>query len=176
VVLIPYLEPDFLDPDSCRRIRRAMDAGVPDAAEVLDRAIEPRVAVRRAASIEIAEACVRDVESRLDARRDAIAAFYGVALTGREGAGFIRYPVGGFYAPHRDRADVPSWPDAARRRIALVVFLNDATGTLRLSVDTSPVDVIPREGLLVAFPADTLHEVTVVQGGDRDVIVDWFYG
>jgi predicted 2-oxoglutarate/Fe(II)-dependent dioxygenase YbiX len=176
VVLIPYREHDFLDPASCRRIRRAMDAGIPDDAEVLDAAIETRAAVRRASSIEVDEGVVRDVESRLDARRAAIAAFYDVVLTAREGVGFIRYPAGGFYAPHRDCADVPSWPDAARRRIALVVFLNDASGTLRLSVDTEPVDVTPREGLLVAFPADTLHEVTVVQRGDRDVIVDWFYG
>ena len=176
MVLIPYLEPDFLDPDSCRRIRRAMDAGVADHAEVLDQAMETRDAVRRAVSIEVDDGCVRDVESRLDARREAVAAFYGVMLTAREGAGFIRYPDGGFYAPHRDRADVPSWPDAARRRIALVAFLNDATGTLRLHVDGAPVDVIPREGLLVAFPADTLHEVTMVRGGVRDVVVDWFYG
>jgi predicted 2-oxoglutarate/Fe(II)-dependent dioxygenase YbiX len=176
VVLIPYLEPEFLDPDSCRHIRRAMDAGTPDDAEVLDAAIEARAAVRRASSIEIDEDCVRAVESRFDARRAAIAAYFDVVLTGREGAGFIRYPAGGFYAPHRDCADVPSWPDAARRRIALVVFLNDATGTLRLCIDTAPVDVTPREGLLVAFPADTLHEVTVVQAGVRDAIVDWFYG
>jgi predicted 2-oxoglutarate/Fe(II)-dependent dioxygenase YbiX len=47
---------------------------------------------------------------------------------------------------------------------------------LRLFVDTSPVEVQPAAGLLVAFPADALHEVTVVQGGVRDVVVDWFYG
>jgi predicted 2-oxoglutarate/Fe(II)-dependent dioxygenase YbiX len=39
----------------------------------------------------------------------------------------------------------------------------------------SPIDVHPLEGLLVAFSADVLHEVTVVRGGTRDAIVDWFY-
>lgn len=152
-----------------------MDVGVPDDAEVLEEAFARRDAIRLAVSIEIDEGVVRDVEARLDAARQAIADFFDVSLTDREGAGFIRYPEGGFYAPHRDCADVPSWPDAARRRIALVVFLNDASGTLRLFLDNSPVDINPREGLLVAFPADTLHEVTVVQDGVRDAIVDWFY-
>jgi hypothetical protein len=29
--------------------------------------------------------------------------------------------------------------------------------------------------MLVAFPADFLHEVLPVEQGVRDVIVDWFY-
>jgi predicted 2-oxoglutarate/Fe(II)-dependent dioxygenase YbiX len=172
---LPYLEPSFLDANTCQRIRRAMDAGVADDAQVLDAAIERRDDVRHATSIEIDDAVVREVEARLDDCRQAISDFYGVELSDREGAGFIRYPEGGFYAPHRDRADVPSWPGAARRRVAVVVFLNNASGTLRLFLDDSPVDVHPRAGMLAAFPADALHEVTVVQGSSRDVIVDWFY-
>lgn len=152
-----------------------MDTGVADDAEVLEEAFARRDAIRHAASIEIDGRVVREVEARLDAARQAMAGFFNVVLTDREGAGFIRYPEGGCYAPHRDRADVASWPDAARRRIALVVFLNDAGGTLRVFLDSSPADINPREGLLVAFPADALHEVTVVRGGFRDVIVDWFY-
>jgi predicted 2-oxoglutarate/Fe(II)-dependent dioxygenase YbiX len=181
-----FLRPEFLDPDMCRRIRRAMDAGVAELAEVLDRRIERQDAVRRASSIEIDPAAVRDVEARLDAERDAIGAFHGVSLAEREGAGFLRYADGGFYRPHRDRAEVPSWPDAARRRIAVVVFLNGSReagpggdftgGALRLFAGDDQVDVTPRTGLLVAFPADLLHEVTVVRAGTRDAIVDWFYG
>ena len=48
-------------------------------------------------------------------------------------------------------------------------------GMLRLYVDEEPLDVRPEEGLLVAFPADVLHEVTVVRAGTRDAVVDWFY-
>ena len=161
-----------------------MDEGVDESAEVLAGDIERQDAVRLAALIEIDEAIRIGVETRLDAARGAIAAFHGVRLGAREGAGFIRYPDGGFYRSHRDRATTPAWPDAARRRIALVVFLNSSNGdaggfsggTLRLFVDASPVDVCPQAGLLVAFPADALHEVTAVHGGTRDAIVDWFYG
>ena len=38
-----------------------------------------------------------------------------------------------------------------------------------------PLEITPREGLLVAFDAARLHEVRPVAGGTRDVIVDWFY-
>jgi predicted 2-oxoglutarate/Fe(II)-dependent dioxygenase YbiX len=180
-----YRDPAFLTRDQCERIRRAMDDGMKEAAEVLSGQIERRDMVRLAASIDIDEKILVDVERRLDAARDAIASFHAVSLGIREGAGFIRYPDGGFYKAHRDRASVPSWPDAARRRIALVVFLNSSNGTeaggfsggtLRLFVDASAVDVRPQAGLLVAFPADALHEVTAVRGGTRDAIVDWFYG
>jgi hypothetical protein len=37
------------------------------------------------------------------------------------------------------------------------------------------VDVLPHEGMLVAFDAGMLHEVAEVRQGTRDVIVDWFY-
>jgi predicted 2-oxoglutarate/Fe(II)-dependent dioxygenase YbiX len=180
-----YRDPAFLPLDTCERIRRAMDAGVEEAAEVLEEQIERRDAVRLAASMEIDELTRADVEERLDAVREAIGTFHSVRLGAREGAGFIRYPDGGFYRPHRDRANVASWPEAARRRIAVVVFLNSSTeaagngfagGILRLFVDASPIEIQPKAGLLVAFPADALHEVTAVRGGPRDAVVDWFYG
>ena len=134
-----YSDPAFLSLGECARIRHAMDEGVDESADVLAGNIERQDAVRLAALIEIDEAIRIGVETRLDAVRDAIAAFHGVRLGAREGAGFIRYPDGGFYRSHRDRATTPAWPDAARRRIALVAFLNssdeaDAGGLDRKSV------------------------------------------
>ena len=161
-----------------------MDAGRLECADVLDDTIERRDDVRRATYIDVADDVLADFESRLDARRDAIGAFFGISLSVREGAGFVRYRDGGFYLPHRDRATLPSWPDAARRAIAVVVFLNssrdadaggDFTGGLLKLLEEPAEDVTPRQGMLVAFPADLLHEVTVVQGGTRDAVVDWFY-
>jgi predicted 2-oxoglutarate/Fe(II)-dependent dioxygenase YbiX len=156
-----------------------MDAGTADAAEVLDESIERRDGTRHAASIEIDPQVIEEIERRLDAVRDAVARFFGLALGEREGPGFLRYAEGGFYRPHRDRAHVPSWPDAARRQVAVVTFLNGSGdfegGLLRLYGDARTVDVRPEAGLLVAFPADLLHEVTTVRGGTRDAIVDWFY-
>jgi predicted 2-oxoglutarate/Fe(II)-dependent dioxygenase YbiX len=121
------------------------------------------------------------VEARLDASRDELASRCGVPLGDREGSAFIRYPEGGFYRPHRDRAIDTAWPAAAGRRLAVVVFLNDEFSGGELLIhpevpsDGAPMRITPRQGSLVAFDAARLHEVLPVENGARDVIVDWFY-
>lgn len=162
-----------------------MDRGASEPAEILRRDISLDEAVRQASSIEVDALTLASVEQRLDAGRHTIGAFFGLALTAREGAGFLRYGPGGFYRPHRDHGIVASWPAAAQRRISIVVFLNGSTdgsaagefggGALRLYDAAEAQDIVPREGLLVAFPATLLHEVLPVRDGTRDAIVDWFY-
>ena len=181
-----FTQSAFLTAGDCSRIRAAMDLARGEPGEVLGASIAQRDDVRRVTSLEVDEDVIAFVEDRLDAARAGIAGFFGVELVSREGSGFLRYSAGGFYAPHRDRGDIRAWPDAARRQAAVVLFLNDSRdavpggafsgGALRLFIDGSkPVLVAPREGLLVAFPADTLHEVTPVTAGTRYTIVDWFY-
>lgn len=175
----------FFNPAECRRIRRAMDAGVPEPAEILTTGIERQDDVRRASNIEIDTDVLALVEARLDGVRDRIAGFFERPLGRREGASVLRYQDGGFYRPHRDRGMVPGWPGAAHRSVAVVVFLNSSRaadpdgefsgGALQLYVDDDPLDLDPRQGLLVAFPAAVLHQVLPVAGGIRDTIVDWFY-
>ncbi len=180
-----YRQPGFFDRATCGRLMQAMDAGGAEEAEVMDEGFDLDVAVRRAMSVEVSPAALAEVEAALDACRDRLSEFFSIPLAAREGAGFLRYVEGGFYAPHVDRADVESWPAAARRAVAVVVFLNgsrnasgDGTfdgGVLRVYDAGGPIDVVPRAGLLAAFRADALHEVTEVRGGVRDAIVDWFY-
>jgi SM-20-related protein len=131
------------------------------------------------------------VDAALDGVRIPIASFYGLVLQSREGASFLRYETGGFYRPHVDRAHVASWPLTARRQITVVLFLESAReaepsraparggfrgGMLRLlPEDGEPIEIVPKRGTLIAFPADVPHEVTRVTAGRRDTIVDWFY-
>jgi predicted 2-oxoglutarate/Fe(II)-dependent dioxygenase YbiX len=176
----------FLSVEACGAIRTAMDRGASDPAEILEEAIEHQDHVRRTLSIEVDEATLLDVERTFEEARGRLTALSGMSLGIREGTGFLRYLPGGFYRPHRDRGDLPSWPGAARRQLAVVVFLNTARdagdpegftgGVLRLyPADVDPIDIVPVEGLLVAFPATVLHEVTRVGDAVRDAIVDWFY-
>ena len=183
-----FMAADALAADECERVRSAMSDGASHAAEVLDQASEIRQEARRADDIEVPDDVLALVESRLDSYRDAIGLFYTRALHAREGSGFLRYDAGGFYGPHVDRAQVPSWPDAARRAITIVLFLNSSReidpagefggGRLRIfpAGPSGPaVDIAPRRGTLVAFPAEMLHEVTIVTSGRRDAVIDWFY-
>jgi predicted 2-oxoglutarate/Fe(II)-dependent dioxygenase YbiX len=190
---VPVLSiPACLNRATCARLRLGMDGGRPEEAEVLlDRGaggIDVRAEVRRAHGVEVAPDLLPDVECILDAQMAAVATAFGVHLTGREGCGFVRYGPGGFYRPHRDWADTPSWPGAARRQIATVLFLNSSReadpagefegGQLRLYAENegvAPVEIVPCAGTLVAFLARQWHEVTMVRGGTRDVVVDWYY-
>jgi predicted 2-oxoglutarate/Fe(II)-dependent dioxygenase YbiX len=82
---------------------------------------------------------------------------------------------------------VPSWPDAARRLVSVVIFLTssreidpDGTcdgGALTLHDDQGHVvtRLVPAAVTLVAFPSGTPHEVAPITAGVRETIVDWFY-
>jgi predicted 2-oxoglutarate/Fe(II)-dependent dioxygenase YbiX len=174
---------EVLDAGRCRWVRAAMDAGAGEQAQVLNDG-DGRLAI----DVDVSDDVIAIVESRLDAQRDRIAAFFRTTLHGREGAGFLRYEAGGYYGPHVDRAEMPSWPDAARRAVTIVLFLNssrdsDASGDfsggcLRVfpsGLAESHVEVVPKAGMLVAFPSCIPHEVTPVMHGRRDAVVDWFY-
>ena len=181
----PFLVPDFLDAAECRACRLAMDAGEWSEAAVLqDTGIQVDEA-RRAGDVEVASGVLDLVETRLDRQSRDVVRHFGLALTGREGSGFVRYAPGGFYRRHVDRAESPAWPEAALRRVSAVVFLNSARtadqqgefegGVLRLYPEGGdPIDIVPRRGLLVAFSATMPHEVTPVEGGIRDAVVDWY--
>ena len=164
----------FLDVDTCRRIRGAMDRGRAEPAEILEDAIALDAEVRRAASIEVDDETLAEVEQHLDAVRHVIGEAFNLHLAGREGAGFLRYAAGGFYRPHVDRARVEAWPEAAERAVSVVVFLNGGIDGGELSLVDDEAHVAPEEGLLVAFDAGALHQVQPVRAGTRDVIVDWF--
>ena len=182
----PLLLRELLDPAECQACRLAMDAGTQSEAAVLEGdgvQVDP---ARRAGDVEVASDVLGLVEARLDSRLADVARHFGVALSGREGSGFVRYPPGGFYRRHVDRATSRAWPAAARRRVSAVVFLNSARGddaegefeggVLRLYHSTHDViEIVPRRGLLVAFSASVPHEVTVIVGGVRDAVVDWYY-
>ena len=188
---IIFVAPDFLDAAGCLCLRAAMDRGIAEPAEILHRGMALDLEARRASSIECDPEAIADVEARLDAARPAIGAFYGLSLVTREGPSVLRYPPGGFYRRHRDRALDDGWPDAALRLISLVLFLNSSCtgpvagefsgGELMIfpesppTAPAAPLQVVPRRGSLVAFPADLLHEVLPVRAGTRDVIVDWYY-
>ena len=90
-----------------------MDRGASDPAEILEDAIEHQDHVRRTLSIEVDDPTLGQLERTIEDARDRLTALSGMPLGVREGAGFLRYLPGGFYRPHRDKGDLPSWPGAS---------------------------------------------------------------
>jgi len=173
-----FLKPDFLEPGFCRRLRAAMDSGVREPAAIAGSTITERPQVRRAIGIEIAADLLVELEVRIECLRPELEAAFAGPLGEREGTGLLRYEPGGFYRRHRDRGEVSGWPNASRRAVTIVVFLNDdfSGGALRVCPsDDTPIEVSPIAGQLVAFRADAPHEALPVSAGHRDVAVDWFY-
>jgi len=181
-----FIAEHAMDDATCRRVQMAMDVGVREPTEVIDVDMALADDVRRASHIEVPPVFFEIIDAYLDEQRGAIGAFFNWELNGREGVNLLRYERGGFYKPHVDRADLPAWPPAAHRTITVVLFLESSReaesaggfsgGVLRLFPEdhNAPVDIIPKRGMLVAFPADTVHEVLPVLDGHRDTVVDWF--
>src|SRR5262245_24815980 len=175
-----------MDDATCRRVQAAMDVGVREPTEVIEGGMTLVEDVRRASHVEVPPAIFELIDAHLDAQRHAITTFFEWPLDGREGVNLLRYDTGGFYRPHVDRAELPAWPPAARRAVTVILLLDSSRdadpsggfsgGILRLFPDDEdqPIEIIPKRGTLVAFPAGTQHEVTPVTGGHRDTVVDWF--
>lgn len=184
-ILRIFVAEHAMDDATCRRVQAAMDVGVREPSEVIEDEMALVEDVRRASHIEVPPAIFELIDAHLDAQREAIAAFFDHPLDGREGVNLLRYEEGGFYKPHVDRAELPAWPPAAHRAFTAILFLESAReaepsgrfsgGVLRLLPDDAePIDIVPRRGVLVAFPAEIVHEVLPVTEGHRDTVVDWF--
>lgn len=80
---------------------------------------------------------------------------------------------GGFFRPHRDNTT----PDAAHRRFAMTLNLNDGyDGGALCFPEFGPTLYAPRAGGAIVFSCSLLHEATEVRRGDRYVLLTFFYG
>jgi predicted 2-oxoglutarate/Fe(II)-dependent dioxygenase YbiX len=183
------VRPEFWSDAQCARVRSAIDRGRTTSAEIYDNGYLVDEQVRRTNDVDVAPEIVEHVEQAFAGVRADVSRYFGTALTGAEGPGFLRYLTGGFYRTHVDWLDDPGegWP----RLISVVLFLSSAAagaregrcegGVLRLhgladsGDEAVPLDIAPVAGTLVAFPSDVPHEVLPVTAGVRDAIVDWFY-
>ena len=88
-----------------------------------------------------------------------------------------RYDVGMTYGDHVDAAIMGESPDQIRCDIAITICLNDASdydgGELVIDSAGVPRSWKGRAGDAIVYPADTLHRVSPVTRGARDVAVSW---
>lgn len=187
-----YLVRRFLDARTCGEIMAEFGRAQDHPATVYGRGESGSVdeRVRKAARLMTSLETVELVRRRLLECRGELETHFGISLSGCEEPQFLRYRVGDFFVAHQDgntgllRSDREQW-----RKISVVIFLNPQSetpdagsygggslvfsewrpgrihGKFRFSGET---------GSLVAFPAETTHEVIPVTEGVRYSIASWY--
>ena len=183
--------PDFLDDDARAALLDELRASAGAAATVLsaEDGGTVRTAVRRTTRVRLSPETLARVKGLLMARRAALEAHFGTALGECEDPQFLRYETGDYFVAHQDGNTPMVWDESRHRRVSAVVFLSpraeaEAPGTYGggelLFHDAWTPEGAPRipapaaAGSLVAFRAETTHEVTPVTHGERYTIAAFF--
>ncbi|HKR01707.1 MAG TPA: 2OG-Fe(II) oxygenase [Pyrinomonadaceae bacterium] len=189
-----FLEREFFDAATCEKIIDEMRSAWggpatvyrPSATNPVDESL--RKTTRQMLSSETTEF----VRQRLLARLEAVERHFQVKLSDCEEPQFLFYKEGDFFVAHQDGNSEQLEFDHLRvRRISVVIFLGQqseepAPGTycggpllfFNQGADTDLKELgLPlagERGLLVAFRAETMHEVPPVTHGERYSIVCWY--
>ncbi len=90
---------------------------------------------------------------------------------------FCRYAVGMKYGDHVDGAMMGDAAEQVRCDVAMTVCLNDAAeyegGELVIDAAGVPTAWRGKAGDVIVYPAGTLHRVSDVKSGARDVAISW---
>lgn len=187
-----YRDGTFFDTRQCAELIAELAATPEAPANVYGRgpagAVDERV--RKVARLAPSTETVARVTQRLVDARDAVAAHFGLALATCEDPQFLRYREGDFFVAHQDgnTGMLLSGPEQSRK-ISVVIFLSHPSeirepgtygGGALVFTEWRPgrrggrYALAANAGMLVAFAADTTHEVTPVAWGDRYSIVSWY--
>jgi SM-20-related protein len=182
--------PGFLDAETVAAVLDELRAAAGAPATVLSDQAQGTVrgSVRRTTRVALPADSRDRISRRLMERKPELEAHFGVALGTCEEPQSLRYETGDFFVAHQD-GNTPLVYDQSRfRRISVVLFLStpsevEVPGTYGggalvfhgpFSQPNLRVPVAPAPGTLVAFRAETTHEVLPVTHGERYTVVSWF--
>jgi SM-20-related protein len=186
-----FLRRNFLDAAACAELRTEMCESPITQAPVYIQGESGVIheEIRKTTSSHPSEETITKLQSLLFAEKSALEAHFGFSLTDCERPQFLRYQPGDFFVRHQDGNTQQLEFDHLRiRRISLIAFLNDyaaepkddcySGGELafydKRDADADAFPLRGETGLLVAFRADTYHEVLPVTSGDRFTVISWF--
>ena len=189
----PCTIPGLLTPDECLQLRREMDDSFQQQAEIWlgdDFGVDPESRLSTIATLS--DATEEFVQDRLWGVMAQLEERYACEVSHMSAATALIYGRGGHFAAHSDGGvDEDPPPEIARRRVSLVVALNDGASTspdftggeLRFHPRCAPgatpgpgeaiVAVRSAPGLLIAFPSPMVHEVMPVAEGCRYSLALW---
>jgi SM-20-related protein len=158
----------------------------PDATSPVDESL------RKTTRLMLSEETVSFVRRRLLGHKAAVGERFRVSLGGCEDPQFLRYEAGDFFVAHQDGNSTTMEYDRLRiRRVSVVIFLSSQTdapapGTycggslVFFDPGVNPerkelgLSLRGEAGTLIAFRAETTHEVTPVICGERHSVVCWY--
>jgi predicted 2-oxoglutarate/Fe(II)-dependent dioxygenase YbiX len=181
---------DFLDAAARGALLEELNRAAGDAATVSGYGSGGAVEalVRRTTKVGVSPETRAEIRRRLMARKGELEEHFGVTLGECEEPQFLRYQEGDFFVAHQDGNTPLIRDDTRHRKISVIGFLcprseEPAPGAygggslvfhgrypevdLRVAAPAAP-------GSLVAFRAETTHEVTPVTHGLRYTLVSWF--
>lgn len=188
---------NFFDAETCAMLREPMLTGMSEPGTIYRNGKEELVdeSFRKAKEIKVSKDVEKLVEKRLLDLMPELSAHFKMELQNMENPRFVLYTKGDFFLAHRDTS--PAEDAVSRlvaRRVTAVIFLNDEVeqpgqemtycgGALTFyglvkekGWEKVGFPVHGKEGLLVAFPADALHEVKEITYGERYTILSLFLG
>ena len=182
-----FLLRNFLEADACAKLKAELVLSPTTQAPVYIEGTEGVIheTVRKTTSLHPPAETITRVHQRLLTQKSALEDHFRLNLTDCEPPQFLRYERGDFFVRHQDGNTKQLDFDHLRvRRISIVVFLNDFSvepqancysgGLLNFYDEEDTFGLQGETGLLVAFAAETLHEVSQVTDGERFTIISWF--
>ncbi len=197
-----FLRLDFLATGQCTMLCQAMESAASAAAAVSIAGVSTvNEEIRRTQVVQTPAESTQHVREQLALLIPDLASYFGVQLSGYQEPQFLLYHPGGFFHPHCDNSGDPRQPERIRRRkVCAVLFLNSVstippaesgpsslvnggfTGGLLNFYYLPPeptwenfcLPLAGKSGLLIAFRANAIHQVTPVIHGTRFTIVTWF--
>ncbi|HEX8617592.1 MAG TPA: 2OG-Fe(II) oxygenase [Thermoanaerobaculia bacterium] len=174
--------PDFFDAATRAQLLAELRAATVTDATVYGGAQSVDLRVRRTKHVSVSDATRALVIRKLEEQRAALARHFEQSVDEIETPQFLRYTAGDFFVAHQD-GNTPLIRDETRfRKISIVIFISppgDYEGGELLLHGRYP-DYELRErapadsGTLIAFRAETTHEVTPLTAGERYTIVSWY--
>jgi SM-20-related protein len=183
-----FLERGFLDASTLAEVLAAVRASQGRPATVYglreSGAVDARVrrTTRLAPPAEVEQLVTRLLLSRMGAAEE----HFGSGLKEVEEPQFLRYEAGDYFVAHQDGNTGMLRSEQEERKVSAVIFLNSQSDTPGPNAygggslvfhprgASEPFRLTAEAGTLVAFRAETTHEVEPVTHGERFTIASWY--
>lgn len=176
----------FFDPLACDAIVAELKSLEGSAATVYGRSTSGSIDenTRKTLRLKPSDETIELVMRQLWECKDAVEKHFAVKLNECEDPQFLHYREGDFFVAHQDGNTGLLRLDTELRLISTVIFLSRESerpehdaycgGALVFSDLRNRFHMRAEPGTLVAFRAETTHEVTPVTHGERYSIASWY--